>query len=80
MTKGVFIKKQESLQGNTSLTILQDEIKTTMKVTHAKAIILEQIRKLTKKDSEAVIRYADYQKDQAEKEKKGRKRRLKQVT
>jgi len=51
-----------------------------MKVTHAEAIILEQIRKLTKKDSEAVIRYADYQKDQAEKEKKGRKRRLKQVT
>ncbi|MDI9558612.1 MAG: hypothetical protein QM300_09860 [Pseudomonadota bacterium] len=51
-----------------------------MKVTHAKAIILEQIRKLTKKDSEAVMRYAGYQKDKAEREKKGRKRRLKQVT
>ena len=56
------------------MTIVQDEIKTTMKVTHAEAIILEQIRKLTKKDSEAVMRYAGYQKDHAEKEKKGRKR------
>ena len=62
------------------MTILQDEIKTTMKITHAEAIILEQIRKLTKKDSEAVMRYAGYQKDKAEREKKGRKRRLKQVT
>ena len=45
-----------------------------------RGIILEQIRKLTKKDSEAVMRYAGYQKDKAEREKKGRKRRLKQVT
>ena len=36
--------------------------------------------KVLKKDSEAVIRYAGYQKDKAEREKKGRKRRLKQVT
>lgn len=73
------MEKQASSRGGVSLKIVHYDIRITMRVTHAEAIILEQIRKLTKKDIGAISRYAGYLKNQTEKEKKVRKTKLKQV-